>query len=280
MQASQAQYWFLVLSVEHRDSLRLWIYHHIRLLIFSEESKSLHLHADDYKQKVSSTCRGTFFCGLVNFSAFLLLTFCQHLINWKMILQEFLFGTMYFSCLLKCMPLFWGVKYLTFNIWYVFFCSAVANKTWVYGICKSLHSVRTFLFLGISLLMKKSCDMCIVTTFLSSHKAEMSAMLDVESVPGSLRRNWFVFFTQRLPLFFFSRKIIISQKSQTIGNQCVWQHDGWVCHHECQKKWYPAPYLPISQCKWVLWRRSMAVVMSMCSDNEGHAAVVSASPVR
>lgn len=40
------------------------------------------------------------------------------------------------------------------------------------------------------------------------------------------------------------RPIIISHKSQTSQDQCLWQHDWWVCHRECQEKWSPAPYLP------------------------------------
>lgn len=42
----------------------------------------------------------------------------------------------------------------------------------------------------------------------------------------------------------YFRPIIISHKSQTSQDQCLWQHDWWVCRRECQEKWSPAPYLP------------------------------------
>lgn len=42
----------------------------------------------------------------------------------------------------------------------------------------------------------------------------------------------------------YFRPIIISHKSQTSQDQCLWQHDWWVCRCECQEKWSPAPYLP------------------------------------
>lgn len=42
----------------------------------------------------------------------------------------------------------------------------------------------------------------------------------------------------------YFQPIIISHKSQTSPDQCLWQHDWWVCRRECQEKWSPAPYLP------------------------------------
>lgn len=42
----------------------------------------------------------------------------------------------------------------------------------------------------------------------------------------------------------YFQPIIISHKSQTSPDQCLWQHDWWVCRCECQEKWSPAPYLP------------------------------------
>lgn len=42
----------------------------------------------------------------------------------------------------------------------------------------------------------------------------------------------------------YFRPIIISHKSQTSQDHCLWQHDWWVCRRECQEKWSPAPYLP------------------------------------
>lgn len=42
----------------------------------------------------------------------------------------------------------------------------------------------------------------------------------------------------------YFRPIIISHKSQTSQDHCLWQHDWWVCRCECQEKWSPAPYLP------------------------------------
>lgn len=77
----------------------------------------------------------------------------------------------------------------------------------------------------------------------------------------------------------YFRPIIISHKSQTSQDQCLWQHDWWVCRHECQEKWSPAPYLPY----FSLWARlggfygekPRPLWWALPSDNEGHAAVLS-----
>ncbi len=80
--------------------------------------------------------------------------------------------------------------------------------------------------------------------------------LDVKSVQGSLTKE-IGFYAERSSthntpkpkvkakaLTGYFRPIIISHKSQTSQDQCLWQHDWWVCRRECQEKWSPAPYLP------------------------------------
>lgn len=71
----------------------------------------------------------------------------------------------------------------------------------------------------------------------------------------------------------YFQPIIISHKSQTSQDQCLWQHDWWVCRRECQKKWSPAPYLPY----FSLWVRlggfygekPRPLWWALPSDNEG-----------
>lgn len=48
------------------------------------------------------------------------------------------------------------------------------------------------------------------------------------------------------------RPIIISHKSQTSQDQCLWQHDRWVWHRECQEKCLLHLISPISYCEWDL----------------------------
>ena len=82
----------------------------------------------------------------------------------------------------------------------------------------------------------------------------------------------------------YSRPIIISHKSQTSQDQCLWQHDWWVCRCECQEKWSPAPYLPLFLIVSETWgfygEKPRPLWWALPGDNEGHAAVLSASTDR
>lgn len=138
---------------------------------------------------------------------------------------------------------------------------------------------------------------------LCRSRADMSR-LDVKSVQGSLTKE-IGFYAERASihntpkpkvraktLTGYFQPIIISHKSQTSPDQCLWQHDWWVCRCECQEKWSPAPYLPYFSL-WVRLGRGYGrgegglygekpqpLWWALPGDNEGHAAVLSESTDR